>query len=65
VLRLPPRTWLLILVVAILVQVLVGVVQARTGLPGILVGIHMVLASLSAAAYTVMVTRLKRPVAVD
>ena len=61
-LHLPPRRWLLVLIVAILVQVLVGVIQARTGLPGILVGIHMVLASLSAATYTVMVTTLKRPV---
>jgi cytochrome c oxidase assembly protein subunit 15 len=64
-LRLPPRTWLLVLIGAVLVQVLVGVIQARTGLPGILVGIHMVLASLSAAAYTVMVTTLKRPVATN
>lgn len=60
-LRLPVRTWLLVLIVAVLVQVLVGVVQARTGLPALLVGIHMVLASLSAAAYTVVVTGLRRP----
>lgn len=63
--RLRPRTWLLVLIGAILVQVVVGVIQARTGLPGILVGIHMVLASLSAATYTVMVTKLKRPVATN
>ncbi|MDT0157373.1 COX15/CtaA family protein [Microbacterium sp. ARD32] len=62
-LRLQPRTWLLVLILAILVQVGVGVLQARTGLPAIAVGIHMILASLSAAAYTVVVTRLKRPVA--
>lgn len=63
VLRLPPRRWLLVLVVAIAVQVTVGVWQAREGLPELLVGIHMVLASLSAAAYTVVVLHLKRSVA--
>ena len=56
---------LLVLVLAILVQVGVGIWQAREGLPPLLVGIHMVLASLSAAAYTVVVLRLKRPVPVD
>lgn len=61
-LRLPPRRWLLVLVAAILVQVGVGVWQARDGLPEVLVGIHMILASLSAAAYTVIVMHLKRPV---
>ncbi|KAA0960759.1 heme A synthase [Microbacterium sp. ANT_H45B] len=62
VLRLEPRRWLLVLVVAILVQVGVGIWQAREGLPPLLVGIHMVLASLSAAAYTVVVLHLKTPV---
>ena len=61
-LHLRPRRWLLVLVLAILVQVAVGVWQAREGLPPLLVGIHMVLASLSAAAYTVVVLNLKRPV---
>lgn len=61
VLRLPPRRWLLVLVAAIAVQVGVGVWQAREGLPPLLVGIHMVLASLSAATYTVVVLTLKRP----
>ncbi|KJL27714.1 COX15/CtaA family protein [Microbacterium oxydans] len=62
VLRLEPRKWLLVLIVAIAVQVAVGVLQARDGLPPLLVGIHMVLASLSAATYTVVVLHLKRPV---
>lgn len=62
-LRLPPRKWLVVLVLAIAVQVGVGVWQARAGLPPLLVGIHMVLASLSAATYTVVVLKLKRPVA--
>lgn len=62
-LRLEPRKWLLVLVLAIVVQVGVGIWQAREGLPPLLVGIHMVLASLSAATYTVMVLHLKKPVA--
>jgi cytochrome c oxidase assembly protein subunit 15 len=61
VLRLEPRRWLVVLVIAILVQVGVGVWQAREGLPPVLVGIHMVLAALSAAAYTVVVLHLTRP----
>lgn len=60
--RLPPRTWLLALTVVIAVQVGVGVWQAREGLPPLLVGIHMVLAALSAAVYTAVVLGLKRPV---
>lgn len=60
-LRLPSRRWLLVLAVSVTVQVIVGVIQARTGLPAILVGVHMVLAALSAAAYTVVVTTLRRP----
>ena len=61
--RLQPRTWLLVLTAAIAVQVGVGVLQARTGLPPLLVGVHMVLAALSAATYVVVVTKLKKPVA--
>lgn len=60
--RMEPRRWLLVLVVAVLVQIGVGVWQARESLPALLVGIHMVLAALSAAAYTVVVLRLKRVV---
>ncbi len=66
VLRLEPRRWLLVLVLgdprAGRGRHLAG--QRRT-LPPLLVGIHMVLASLSAATYTVVVLRLKRPVPVD
>jgi cytochrome c oxidase assembly protein subunit 15 len=43
------------------VQIVVGVAQARMGLPGILVGIHMVLACVLAAAMTVTVLNLKTP----
>ncbi|MGO1507996.1 MAG: COX15/CtaA family protein [Microbacterium sp.] len=60
-LRLDPRRWLLVLALAILIQVGVGIWQARDGLPELLVGIHMVLAALSAAAYTVAVLKMKRP----
>lgn len=61
--QLRPQRWMLALAAAILVQIFVGVWQAREGLPPLLVGIHMVLAALSAAAYTVVVLRLKRPAA--
>lgn len=61
--RLRPHRWLLALCFAILVQIAVGVWQAREGLPELLVGIHMVLAALTAAAYTVVVLRLRRPLA--
>jgi cytochrome c oxidase assembly protein subunit 15 len=61
ILKLRPRYWLIVLAIAVVVQILVGVWQAREGLPALLVGIHMVLAALSAAAYTVVVLRLKRP----
>lgn len=61
-LHLEPRRWLLVFALVILVQVGVGIWQARDGLPELLVGIHMVLASLSAAAYTVVVLRVKRPI---
>lgn len=61
VLRLEPRRWVLVLMLLIVVQVGVGIWQAREGLPPILVGTHMVLAALSAAAYTVVVLHLKRP----
>jgi cytochrome c oxidase assembly protein subunit 15 len=61
--RLRPLPWLVALLAVIAVQVIVGVFQARNGLPELLVGIHMVLAALSAAAFTVVVLRLTRPVA--
>jgi len=57
--RLPVRGWVTLLLAAELVQVAVGLYQARNGLPEILVGIHMVLAALTAATMTVVVMRLK------
>lgn len=63
VLRLRLRRWAIALLLVIVVQVAVGVYQAREGLPPLAVGIHMVLAALSAAAMTVVVLRLRRPIA--
>lgn len=55
------RTWVGILLAAEAVQILVGLYQARNGLPELAVGVHMVLAALTAAAMTVVVLRLKAP----
>lgn len=60
--RLRPLPWLIVLFAVQLVQIAVGIYQARSGLPPLAVGIHMVLASLAAATMTVIVLRLKRPV---
>ena len=43
------------------VQIAVGLAQARMGLPGILVGIHMVLATCLAASMTAVVLSLREP----
>lgn len=61
-LRLPTLRWTIVLLAAELVQIAVGLYQARNGLPPLAVGVHMVLAALTAAAMTVVVLRLKRPV---
>ena len=50
--------WMLAVEVA---QIAVGLIQANTGLPGILVGIHMTLAALLAATMTAVVMALKAP----
>jgi len=62
-LRLPVRRWATALLAVELVQIGVGLYQARNGLPEIAVGTHMVLAALTAAAMTVVVLRLKGPAA--
>jgi cytochrome c oxidase assembly protein subunit 15 len=59
--NLRPRTWITILLAAEVVQIAVGLYQARNGLPELAVGIHMVLAALTAAAMTVVILRLKAP----
>lgn len=58
-----PLRWVIVLLALLIVQIAVGIFQSRSGLPPVLVGVHMVLASLSAATITVVVLRLKRPVA--
>lgn len=66
-LRFPPhprtRTFVLWLLGVEIAQIVVGVTQARLGLPEILVGIHMVLACLLAASMTAVVLSLKSPIA--
>nr|WP_245723721.1 COX15/CtaA family protein [Microbacterium humi] len=57
-----PRSALSWLFVVEGVQIIVGVTQARTGLPGILVGTHMVLACVLAAVMAVAILQLKQPV---
>ncbi len=64
-LRLPVRRWATALLAVELVQIAVGLYQARNGLPELAVGTHMVLAALAAATMTVVVMRLKQPAAVD
>ena len=59
-LRLPRYT--LLMLGSILVQIVIGVWQARTGLPIVLVNIHMVLAVILVAMMTTVVIRLKRVV---
>ena len=62
VLRLPLWTGLLLGVEV--VQIAVGLWQARTGLPIVLVNIHMVLAVSLVAAMTAVLMHLKAPRAV-
>jgi cytochrome c oxidase assembly protein subunit 15 len=64
--RTPPalrlRLWTLLLLAVEFVQIAVGLWQARTGLPIVLVNIHMVLAVALVAAMTAVVMNLKAPV---
>lgn len=63
--RTPPalrlRLWTALLLAVELVQIIVGLWQARTGLPIVLVNIHMVLAVMLVAAMTVVVMNLTAP----
>ncbi|WP_435415094.1 COX15/CtaA family protein [Ruicaihuangia caeni] len=54
------RRWVVALLAIELVQIGVGLYQARNGLPALSVGAHMVLAALTAAAMTVVLLRMKR-----
>ncbi len=58
--KLQPLPWVIVLFVVQLVQVAVGLYQARNGLPPLAVGVHMVLAALTAATMTVVILRLKQ-----
>jgi cytochrome c oxidase assembly protein subunit 15 len=60
-LRLPTLGWGLVLLAVELVQIAVGLYQARNGLPELAVGAHMVLAALAAATMTVVVLHLRKP----
>ena len=53
--------WIAALLAVELVQIVLGLYQARNGLPELAVGAHMVLAALLAAAMTVVILRLKAP----
>ena len=64
-LGLPTLRWSVVLLAVELVQIAVGLYQARNGLPPLAVGIHMVLAALTAATMTVLVLGLKRSTATD
>ncbi|WP_166872035.1 heme A synthase [Salinibacterium sp. ZJ450] len=59
------RSWTLALLAVELVQIAVGLYQARNGLPELAVGVHMVLAALLAAVMTVVLLAQKRPVAAE
>jgi len=62
-LRLPVRRWITALLAVEIVQIAVGLYQARNGLPEWAVGTHMVLAALTAATMVVVVLNLKAPTA--
>lgn len=57
----PVHRFTLLLLAVELVQIAVGLIQSNTGLPGILVGIHMTLAATLAAVMTAVVLSLRAP----
>lgn len=61
--RLRLRLWAGLLLAVEAAQIAVGLLQARMGLPIVLVNVHMVLAVLSIAAMTSVVMHLKLPAA--
>ncbi|MFG6401289.1 heme A synthase [Microbacterium sp. P04] len=60
---LPVKRWITALLAVEVVQIAVGLYQARNGLPEWAVGTHMVLAALAAATMVVVVLKQKTPVA--
>jgi len=61
----PVRRYALLLLGVELAQIAVGLIQSNTGLPGVLVGIHMTLAATLAATMTAVVLSLTAPAAPD
>jgi cytochrome c oxidase assembly protein subunit 15 len=59
----PVHRYTLYLLAIEVLQIAVGLIQANTGLPGVLVGIHLTLAAVLAAAMTAVVLSLKAPIA--
>lgn len=59
------RLWTGLLLAVEVAQIAVGLWQARTGLPIVLVNIHMVLAMLLVAAMTAVVMHLKAPALIE
>ncbi|GAA5209124.1 COX15/CtaA family protein [Microbacterium kyungheense] len=57
------RGWAIALLAVELVQIAVGLYQARNDLPPLAVGVHMVLAAIAVAVMTAVVMHVKRPVA--
>ena len=57
--------WSLALLGIILVQILIGIVQSNTGLPVLLVGIHMVTAVIATAIGAAVVLSLRPPARAD
>src|SRR5690606_26608674 len=53
--------WAVVLLAVEVAQIVLGLYQARNGLPELAVGAHMVLAALLAAAMTVVILSLKTP----
>ena len=60
--ELPVVGWASALLAVEGVQIVVGLTQARTGLPPALVGAHLVLACILAAVMTALILHLKAPV---
>lgn len=63
--RLRSSRWVWVTLVVFIVQILVGVYQARNGLPPLSVGIHMVLAAGAVASTTLVMMRNYGPVPQD
>jgi cytochrome c oxidase assembly protein subunit 15 len=59
------RAWTGLLLAVELVQIGVGLLQANTGLPPLLVGVHMVLACILIAAMTAVLLKVRAPVSDD